>query len=137
MQRQRNLLLPAIVLVAAIGVIFGVMVVGSNGLLMPPPTLTPSPTATPTPPPTSPPPTLTPTATPTPTPTLTPTPLPTATPTPLPLVLYSTAFEPGKEIPGRSEALFGRNSSRFGIGNPNIRFIQFGPKLFNGLLRLG
>ena len=65
--------------------------------------LVPSPTATPPPTPTSIPPTPTPTSTPTPTPTLTPTstPTPTPTPTPLPLLITSSAFEPGGEIPER------------------------------------
>jgi hypothetical protein len=45
--------------------------------------------------------------------------------------------QPGKEIPSRSEALFGRNRSGLGIGDPHFRLIQLSPKLLDGLLRFG
>lgn len=102
MQRSWQSLIPLIVLVAAIGIAFGIMVAGGTGLLAPAPTLTPIPTNTPIPTPSiTQPPTLTPTPSTTPTPTPTPTPLPTATSTPFPFILYSTAFDPGGEIPSR------------------------------------
>jgi Raf kinase inhibitor-like YbhB/YbcL family protein len=102
MQRSWNRLIPLIVLVAAIGIVFGIMVAGGTGLLAPEPTLTPIPTSAPTHTPSIPqPPTLTPTPSMTPTPSPTPTPTPTATPTPLPFVFYSTAFDPDGVIPTR------------------------------------
>jgi hypothetical protein len=95
MKKPEEIPLLVVALVAAIAIVFGVMIVGGSGLLAPP---APTPTFTPTPSPTTThTPSPTPTSTPTSTPTPTPTPTPTATPTPLPLAL-SGPFESGGTI---------------------------------------